>query len=328
MPRYKRLTQEQRYTIERLLNNHESSARIAKTIGVSPSTISRELHRNGMTAQSYSYLKAQAHADQSQRDKDHHRTDPSLWKSIESYLTQEQWSPQQISGYLRSQGQQTPSHETIYRHIYQDQAAGGQLHQHLRHKIKSYKKRGSPQEKRGRIKNQRFINERPAIVEERSRLGDWEIDTVIGRPGGKVLVTMVERKSRLTLMGLARNKEAIAVSSVMIEKLLQHRGLVKTLTYDNGKEFARHELISEILEADGYFAHPYHSWERGLNENTNGLIRQYLPKGSSFDELSNEIIQAIEDKLNTRPRKTLDYKTPNSIFHNNSQPPPSVALAA
>jgi IS30 family transposase len=165
---------------------------------------------------------------------------------------------------------------------------------------------------------------RPPIVEERSRIGDWEMDTVIGRPGGPVLVTMVERKSRYTLIGLAASKEAGEVGSAILQSMGTHRDKVLTTTYDNGKEFAHHKLIGELLGASAYFAHPYHSWERGLNENTNGLIRQYFPKGMDFGTLTPEAVREIQDKLNSRPRKCIDYLTPNDIF----RPPPTIALAA
>jgi len=169
-----------------------------------------------------------------------------------------------------------------------------------------------------------MIDLRPPVVDERSRIGDWEMDTVIGRPGGPVLVTMVERFSRFTLIGLAASKEALEVSSAIIEATRGHRDKMLTTTNDNGKEFALHQLLAKILGADAYFAHPYHSWERGLNENTNGLIRQYFPKGTDFSNVSRHQIQAVQVKLNSRPRKCLDYQTPTDIFHE----PLPIALAA
>ena len=153
------------------------------------------------------------------------------------------------------------------------------------------------------------------------------MDTVIGRIGGKVLVTMVERKTRYLKVLLAESKEALEVTTSIIKALKPISEQVLTMTFDNGKEFARHELISELLNAQSYFAHPYHSWERGLNENTNGLLRQYFPKGSSFDKLSKEEVQRVEDLLNNRPRKGLDWQTPIDIFNSSNQSPP-VALAA
>ena len=216
------------------------------------------------------------------------------------------------------------SHESIYQHIYRDKQAGGTLHNHFRHRCKSYRKRGSGNERRGRLKDQVMIDQRPSVVDERSRLGDWEMDTVIGRPGGPVLVTMVERVSRYTLIALAASKEAIAVGGAILRAMHPHREKVLTMTYDNGKEFAHHVLLADLLDANAYFAHPYHSWERGLNENTNGLIRQYFPKRSCFAELTDEEVALVQNKLNSRPRKCLDYAPPNDIF----TAPPPIALAA
>ncbi|RYZ91246.1 MAG: IS30 family transposase [Proteobacteria bacterium] len=212
----------------------------------------------------------------------------------------------------------------MYRHIYRDKQAGGGLHRHLRHCCKSYRRRVSERESRGRIRNPVMIDQRPAVVEVRSRIGDWEMDTMIGRPGGKVLVTMVERKSCYTLIALADNEEALEVTGPLLEALKGHRDKVETMTSDNGKEFALHGLLADLLDARAYFAHPYHSWERGLNENTDRLIRQYFAKGTSFDDLTAREMKRVEHLLNRRPRKCLAYQTPNDIFH--STPP--IALAA
>jgi IS30 family transposase len=322
MPAYSRLTRQQRYTIESMLRKDHTQKSIAETIGVHPSNLSREIRRAGMNRRSYCYVAAQRDADA--REWKGVRIAPELWHEVETKLREEQWSPEQISATLAKTGVGQVSHETIYQHVYRDKRAGGDLHRHLRHRCRSYRQRGLGRECRGRIKDQVMIDERPAIVEERSRIGDWEMDTIIGRPGGKVLVTMVERKSRYTLIGLAENKEALEVTGRLLEALAGHRDKVETMTFDNGKEFAMHGLLAELLDAKAYFAHPYHSWERGLNENTNGLIRQYFAKGSSFDGLTNEDVKRVERLLNTRPRKCLDYQTPDHIFN----PPPPIALAA
>ena len=216
------------------------------------------------------------------------------------------------------------SPEWIYQYILRDKESGGDLHTHLRCK-KKRKKRYGATEKRGQIKNRVSIDERPDVVELRSRVGDWELDTIIGRKGGSVLVTAVERKHRYSIVALAPNKAAEAVKEAIIKALKPLAHNVQTLTYDNGKEFAFHEEISKQLKAQGYFAHPYHSWERGLNENTNGLIRQYLPKGSSFDLLTEEDVRYIMNQLNNRPRKCLGYETPNEAMFGIT---PTVALAS
>lgn len=321
MKHYKRLTLEQRYTIECMNRQQCRQQAVAKAIGVHPSTLSRELRRAGMEAGSYSHLLA--HKQARAREWKGRRISPELWNQVETKLRAEQWSPEQISEAFHKDGLGEISHETIYQHIYRDQKKGGNLHLQLRHHCKTYRKRGLGRERRGRIKNQVMIDQRPALVEERSRLGDWEIDTVIGGPGGPVLVTMVERKSRYALLTLVPSKKSAPVTEGMLLELKPHKAKVLTLTYDNGKEFAEHAKIAEQLEAKGYFAHPYHAWERGLNENTNGLIRQYFAKGSDFSKLTQTEVKRVEHLLNTRPRKCLAYQTPHDIFH----PPPPLALA-
>jgi transposase, IS30 family len=323
MTTYSRLTREQRYTIEAMNRNGFAQKEISQAIGVHPSTVSRELKRGGMSRDTYRVSAAQRHAE---RLKGRHRPSPhpEVIAQVDSWIREGQWSPQQISKRMARENLGRISHETIYQHIYRDKRAGGDLHSHLRHRCKSYRKRGLGRERRGHLANQVMIDQRPPVVDERSRIGDWEMDTVIGRPGGPVLVTMVERLSRYTLIALARSREALEVSGAILEATRGHREKMLTTTYDNGKEFALHGLLAEILEVDAYFAHPYHSWERGLNENTNGLIRQYFPKGTDFSKVSRQEVLAVQAKLNTRPRKCLDYQTPNEIFYK----PPPIALAA
>ena len=194
------------------------------------------------------------------------------------------------------EGMSTVSPEWIYRYILLDKGKGGNLYTHLRCQKKRKKRYGSP-DARGQLKNRVSIDERPEIVDMRSRPGDWEIDTVIGCQGGSVLVTAAERKTRLSVVALAPDKTATSVKAALVASLTPLADDVKTLTYDNGKEFALHEEIARELNASRYFAHPYHSWERGLNENMNGLIRQYAPKGSSFDSLTDIDVKIMMDKL-------------------------------
>lgn len=321
MPTYHRLTESERYTIEALHRKGTPQKEIAEVLGKHPSTISRELRRLGSSC---SYCHRKAHKDREKKINRGQTSDPELLSLAAQKLREEQWSPEQISGWLKNTGQGILSHETIYAYIYRDKTAGGDLHTFLRHRIKSYRKRGVGKEQRGRIKNQVMIDERPDLVDERTRIGDWEMDTIIGRPGGPVLVTMVERVSRFTLIRLAPSKEALGVSACILGALKPHRDKVLSHTYDNGKEFAMHEILTDVLEAQAYFAHPYHSWERGLNENTNGLIRQYFPKKTDFSELTESEVREVQEKLNRRPRKCLDYQTPNDIFF----PTSPVALAA
>ena len=318
---YTRLTRDDRHTIDTLRSQGLGVREIATEMHRSPSTISRGLKRNSAHGH-YCFVQADAKS-LSRRPEPIRLYTSEVWNKVEDKLKVD-WSPEQITGSLRALGEKVPSHETIYQHILTDKENGGELHKHLRHPVKSYRKRGLVRERRGRIKNQVMIDERPKEVEQKERIGDCELDTVIGVQGGAVLVTMVERKSRYTLIRKAVNKEANAVGEQLWRALQPHQDRAITLTADNGKEFARHELIANLLDCCVYFAHPYHSWERGLNENTNGLIRQYFPKKQSLNEVSDAAIQRVEDLLNSRPRKCLGFKTPNDIF----KPPQSVALAS
>jgi len=207
------------------------------------------------------------------------------------------------------------SHESIYRYIYENKSHGGKLYQHLRHKNKKYHKRGNEYKTRGLLKNRISISQRPKIVEKKSRVGDWEIDTMIGANHQGALVTIVDRCSKFALIKHVPSKHANVVTYAIIEMMLPIQKITHTITSDNGKEFAYHEQIAKELQTQFYFANAYHSWERGLNEHTNGLIRQYLPKQTDFTNLKKEQIQFIQDRLNYRPRKSLGYKTPAEVFY-------------
>lgn len=322
MRTYAQLTREQRYQIHALLKGQHTQTEMAQILGVNKSTISRELKRNrGLRG----YRPKQADEFAAQRRKVAHgsRIPAPHWTRVE-VLLREDWSPEQVSGWLAREEGIAISHEWIYQYVYQDKRHGGDLYKHLRCQ-KARRKRYGSNDRRGQIKGRVSIEERPEVVDKRSRKGDWEADTVIGRPGGAVLVTLAERKTRHSILVRAANKSANAVKEALIDALKPHAAHVHTITYDNGKEFAHHAEIASVLDAKGYFAHPYHSWERGLNENMNGLIRQYLPKGKSFDDLTDEDVRHIMDKLNNRPRKCLGYKTPNQVFFGNNPP---VALAS
>jgi IS30 family transposase len=226
----------------------------------------------------------------------------------------EDWSPEQISGRLLLEYGRTISHETIYRYIYSDRAAGGDLHRHLRCQ-KKHRKRYGCRDRRGRIPNQRSIDERPCEVDNRSRLGDWEGDTVIGRRHQGALVTVVERKSLFTVIGAVPSKTSAAVTDAIVQGLRPHADKVLTLTCDNGREFAGHEEVAAALDVDVFFAHPYSSWERGTNENTNGLVRQYFPRNRNLREVTREEVESAAARLNNRPRKKLGYRTPREVFY-------------
>jgi IS30 family transposase len=313
---YQQLTQDQRYQIYAFLKAGFSPAHIARELAVDKSTTSRELKRNrGQRG----YRPKQAHDLMRARRKakdNATRISPETWQQVEACLQQD-WSPEQVSGYLKARGESSPSHERIYQYIYADKQQGGDLHTHLRCQKKRRKRYGK-YDRRGQIPNRKSISERPAVVATKARLGDWEADTLIGKNHQQAIVSLVERQSKLTLLAkVERNTEA-AVKQAMIEEFKPLAAHVHTITSDNGREFAGHQAIAEALGAEFYFAHPYHSWERGLNENTNGLVRQYFPKGSDFSALTDEQVQAVAQGLNERPRKTLGYQTPNQVFFNSS----------
>lgn len=316
MKSYQQLTQDQRYQIHAFLKAGFSQSLIACQLRVDPSTISRELKRN-RGQRGYRPKQAQYLADSRRQTKDNPtRITPDTWQTVDTLLQQD-WSPEQISGTLKQQGKSSVSHEHIYQHIYADKQQGGLLHTHLRCQKKRRKRYGK-YDRRGQLPNRRSIDDRPAIVADKARLGDWEADTIIGKNHQQAIVSLVERQSKLTrLAKVERNTEA-AVKQAIIEMLTPFAACVHTITSDNGREFAAHEEIAEALAADFYFAHPYHSWERGLNENTNGLIRQYFPKGSDFTMITDQQVQAVAERLNERPRKTLGYQTPNHVFFNSS----------
>ena len=238
---------------------------------------------------------------------------PEVIKQIEAALRQE-WSPEQIAGRLQATDGLRLSPERIYQHIRADQKAGGTLYQHLRHNQKKRKKRYGKADARGQIKDRVSIDQRPAIVDRKSRIGDWEIDLVMGGKRTGALVSLVERRSRYTLLDKVASKQAEAVAETSIGLLTPHKAHTETITADNGKEFAHHVRIGQTVEAAVYFAHPYHAWERGLNENTNGLIRQYVPKGMALDALSDAQVHHIMNRLNHRPRKGLAFQTPHEIL--------------
>jgi IS30 family transposase len=308
---YKQLTQEQRYQIYALMKVGFTQKQIAAEIQVHPSTVSRELQRNRGKR---GYRPHQAHLLSQKRKLARQKTRiaPETWKTVEQHLL-EQWSPEQINGYLKLSNQPGVSHEWIYQYIYRDKLSGGTLSDNLRCQKKRRKRYGK-NSRRGQIPNRRMIQERPAIVGSRERAGDWEIDTIIGKGHKQAIVSLVERKTRYCLLAKVERKTAEQIEQAACRKLSVYQELVHTITSDNGREFANHDKIAATLEASFFFAHPYCSWERGSNENTNGLVRQYFPKQMAFALITDKQIQAVEDKLNSRPRKTLGYRTPNELF--------------
>ena len=310
---YSQLTYEQRCQIYALIGRGFSQREIAQDIDVSQSTISRELSRNS-GERGYRFKQAQRKCDERRKEATKPtKMTPSMIEVVESKIRLD-WSPEQVSGWLLEECDQLLSHETIYQHIWADKQAGGDLYTHLRRQGKKYGKRRDGKATRGQIPNRVDIDERPAAVDKRSRVGDWEIDTVIGKGHSGALVTVVERVTNFTVSAQVDSKSAAEVTEATITLLEPFKDVVLTITADNGKEFSYHEQISEALDADIYFAHPYSSWERGLNENTNGLLRQYFPKGTDLKMVTQQEVDVAVTRLNTRPRKGLNYRTPEQLM--------------
>ena len=310
---YKQLTSEQRYTISVLLQNRTKQKEIAKAINVSPSTVSREIRRNSGVRGRYNWETAQANAVQTKRRKPgNHSINKDVMEEAKHLLVTEQWSPEQISGVLAKDGKYI-SHETIYRMIRKDKAEGGTLYKHCRHKLK---RRARPVgSRRISIPNRTSISERPAEVDGK-RFGDFEMDTIVGRGNHGAIVTLIERSTSMLFMRkLKKGKNAKELARTVIHLLSPFKEHVKSITTDNGTEFACHEMIGKSLGVTIYFADPYASWQKGAIENANGLIRQYVPKTETFEHVSHQQITKYSKKINIRPRKKLEFKTPYECFY-------------
>ena len=310
---YKQLTSEQRYTISVLLQNRTKQKEIAKAINVSPSTVSREIRRNSGVRGRYNWETAQANAVQTKRKKPgNHSINKEVMEEAKHLLVTEQWSPEQISGVLAKDGKYI-SHETIYRMIRKDKAEGGTLYKHCRHKLK---RRARPVGgRRISIPNRTSISERPAEVDGK-RFGDFEMDTIVGRGNHGAIVTLIERSTNMLFMRkLKKGKNAKELARTVIHLLSPFKEHVKSITTDNGTEFACHEMIGKSLGVTICFADPYASWQKGAIENANGLIRQYVPKTETFEHVSHQQITKYSKRINIRPRKKLEFKTPYECFY-------------
>lgn len=314
---YTQLTQAQRYQIYALREANHTQTEIAAIIGCHKSTISRELRRNSGKK---GYRPKQAHdLALSRRWLSHPaRISQATWERVEVFI-QLQWSPEQIHGRLRLEKQETVSPEWIYQYIYADKLRGGTLYRHLRSQ-KKQRKRHTGRSRRAQIPNRLSIDKRPKIVADKRRIGDWEGDTITGARHQGAILSCTERKSKLTLLRKLENKGALLVKQAFVDLLGPVADKVFTLTLDNGKENCEHKAIAALLQTKVYFAHPYCSWERGLNENTNGLVRQYFPKQTDFVKLSEADLQRVQARLNNRPRKTLGFRTPNEVFFKHRLP--------
>ena len=302
---YTHLTETERYQIYTLKKTGHTQKYIAEFLKRSAATISRELNRNrggcGYRPQQAQRMSVERRAINARK------IDPVIWGYVEKCLLQ-QWSPEQISGTA------SISTETIYKHIYANKKKNGSLWKNLRCQKKRKKKYGSIDRRGTTPTNRLSIEERPKIVEMRERIGDWEVDTIIGKNHRHAIVSIVERKTGFTLIEKVERKTADAVSQAVIKLLKPYKEKIFTITSDNGKEFSMHEEVAKKLNAAFYFAHPYSSWERGTNENTNGLIRQYFPKNRDFTTITQQEIHIAMKKLNNRPRKRLAFQTPQQVF--------------
>lgn len=308
MTTYRQLTQDKRCQIYALMKIGLDQKAVAEEIGVHPSTISRELARN-RGEKGYRYQQAQRKADERRQSAAKYRKMTDEMIAIVEGKVREDLSPEQVSGWLERTRSEYISHERIYQHIWEDKKKGGNLYAHLRRQGKKYQRRSGTYNSRGQIKNRVGIEQRPAVVDNKTRVGDWEMDLVIGKGNSGVLLTLVERKTLFTLSTPLKGKHADEVAKSAIALLLPYKQRVHTITVDNGKEFAHHEIIAKALDCRIFFANPYSSWERGLIENTNGLLRQYFPKAMAFDQLTQKMVDDAVAKINNRPRKTLDYDT-------------------
>lgn len=313
----------QRYKIEALRSLKYGVSEISERTGIPKCTVSRELSRNSKNGR---YDASQAEKlSLGRRKRGAYKMKGELLEEVKKRVGKQD-SPEQISGRLELEGKPKVSPETIYQFVYRDKKAGGDLYKNLRFGHKKRRKRLGKNDKRGKIPNKTMIGERPPEVAAKERFGDWEGDTIIGGNHQGVVVTLVERKSKHTLMGKSEDKSAAAVHKVVVDLLQSTILPKKTITFDNGTEFAYHQLIAGDLDTEVYFATPYHSWERGLNENTNGLIRQFIPKKQNLKELDENTIASVQENLNNRPRKSLGFLTPIEFYQAAGEKTKSVAF--
>lgn len=310
---YKQLTSGERYQIKAYLKIGLPNKEIAQHLGRHPSTIGREIKRN-TGLRGYRPRQANQFAVERRYAAEKAIKLTSAIKDQIKKLIRLELSPEQICDYLEKHEIVKLHHETIYRMVLTDKNQKGTLYQHLRHLHKTHRKRYGSYDRRGRIKNAISIEERPKIVDDKARVGDWEGDTIIGKDRKSAIYTLVERKTLYTIIVKLTGKNAKDLADKAIKVLKPLAEQIHTITYDNGLEFAEHEHMAEELNAKIYFAHPYSSWERGINENTNGLIRQYFPKGTDFNLVTQEQIDFVMNRLNSRPRKTRGGKQPVELF--------------
>lgn len=312
---YRQITREERYAIARARQARWSLRAIARFLGRPPSTIARECRRNRSEHDGAYRPEIAQRKAQNRRHLGHRAWRFSVhdWDLVLTRL-EAWWSPEEIAGTLRAEGRLRISPETIYRFIWRNHRLGGELHRCLRGARKQKRKRYGSYEHRGRLAGKRPFASRPAVVAARSRIGDWEIDTILGAGGKTCLLALVERATGYVLLGLLADRSAAGVQARARQLLAEHRGRVHTITADNGTEFHQYRVIEQALGTEFYFAPPYQAWARGTCENTIGLVRQYLPKGMSFTGLTQAHCTHVARHLNRRPRKRLGYRTPEACY--------------
>jgi IS30 family transposase len=314
--RYHQITFAERYTVGALRQRGLTAAAIARVVGRHRSTIGREVRRNGTPRDGwYRPQLADWYArGRRSRSRRNQRFTGADWAQVQELL-REDWSPEQVAGWLGRHQELAISHETIYRFVWADKCAGGTLYQHLRGARKQRRKRYGRYDSRGRLAGKRLITERPAVVDARTELGHWEGDTMLGAgQAGACVLSLVERKSGYLLLGQLRQRVSAAVNARARQLITAQPHPVRTITVDNGTEFHEYAKLERSTGTRFYFATPHHAWERGTNENTNGLIRQYLPKRQSLAHLTQHDCNRIAAKLNRRPRKRLGYRTPEECY--------------
>lgn len=316
MRTYRRITYEDRCQLYALRKAGKTQAEISEVLGFSQGTVSRELARNA-GRRGYRFQQAQRSAQARQQQVRHQprKLTSPVRRALARKLRAERWSPEQLSYWLRTERGLSLSPEWIYQMIWANKRMGGDLWRFLRRRGKRYNRRGAQHAGRGVIPHRIDIAERPAIVAAKSRLGDWEGDTLVGARHQGRLLTHVERKSLFTIISKLSRPTAQATHRATVHRLKPFRNHVHTITYDNGKEFAGHRNTAQCLHAHVFFATPYHAWERGVNENTNGLIRDFFPKGTDFSTIHPATVAKVERLRNRRPRKSLGFQTPNEVFH-------------
>ena len=317
MQTYKTIQYEHRILIAHYIKDGKNKSEIARLLSFDRSVITREIQRNCSSGSYHLYNAKQAQNRCIERSKFKGRK-PLIIEDVKKKidkLLEEKWSPEQIAGRTKKEGKMIASHETIYAYIYQDKKAGGNLYSNLRQTHRTRRKRRNSNKKRGMIKDRISIHDRPKIIETRTRIGDWEGDTIVGKNHKSAIATLVDRTSKETKIIKLPLKTAKKTAQQINKKMSKSKTPVLSITFDNGKEFAEHKKIAKKLDTEIFFADPYSAYQRGTNENTNGLIRQYLPKGTDFNLITHYDLIKIENSLNNRPRKSLDYLTPNEYIY-------------